>query len=221
MKEIKKIKAVYGIKNKETGMVYIGGSFDVKSRFNAHRQSLKRGAHVNLYLQRDYDIYGKGAFEYFVIERVTGERSLLVEREQHWMDTHKSKYNICPRADGSVVAEETRRKISKTQKRNSKFGIGKGSTYNRRHPNRLTPEIVVKIRNIREVQGLSYKKIGDIFGINHSRIGSIIRNESWKNMEDPIEDIMAAIPATKTIRANKEQQQNITNLFKHVDKRSQ
>lgn len=91
---------IYLIRNTTNGKVYVGSSVRIKSRWNHHRSGLNRGLHGNLHLQASWDKYGADSFEWSVLELCP--RGSIVEREQHWIDTHDahaSGYNQRPIAN--------------------------------------------------------------------------------------------------------------------------
>ena len=60
------IKGIYIIKNLENNRVYVGETLDVVRRWTEHLQKLHDGKHNNKELQKDFNIFGKGAFEFYV-----------------------------------------------------------------------------------------------------------------------------------------------------------
>lgn len=60
------IKGIYIIKNTENNRVYVGETLDIVRRWAEHLQNLHDGKHNNKELQQDFNIYGKGAFEFYV-----------------------------------------------------------------------------------------------------------------------------------------------------------
>ena len=60
------IKGIYIIKNIENNRVYVGETLDVVRRWTEHLQKLQDGKHNNKELQKDFNIYGKGALEFYV-----------------------------------------------------------------------------------------------------------------------------------------------------------
>ena len=60
------IKGIYIIKNLENNRVYVGETLDVVRRWTEHLQKLQDGKHNNKELQKDFNIYGKGALEFYV-----------------------------------------------------------------------------------------------------------------------------------------------------------
>lgn len=114
--------AVYAIRNRVTGCVYIGGTVHYPNRFRSHRCDLRKGRHRNELLQRDWDHYGADAFDFVVLEEVRDE-SLLCEAEQRWMDQFQDRYNLCPLAGtplGVVRRPEVRERMSASALRRPK-----------------------------------------------------------------------------------------------------
>lgn len=118
---------VYAIRSADK--MYIGSSVDISTRFIRHRYHLRKGDHVNQYLQNAWNKYGEEAFEFVVLEECPVDQ--LLDREQHYLDCSSEKYNILSTAGsqigykhtpeaiakisathkGKVVSEETRKKI--------------------------------------------------------------------------------------------------------------
>ena len=116
---------VYEICNLHDGKAtaYVGSSMDIATRWKDHKNRLRRGVHGNEHLQRAFDKYGGGAFEWYVIEEVSDEAKLL-EREQYWLGRYFENpdtcYNIARDAlspmRGRNHTEEAKRKVSEAFK---------------------------------------------------------------------------------------------------------
>lgn len=88
---------IYQIRCAPTGKIYVGSAVNMRARWQQHRSQLRKGTHVNAYLQNAWDRYGEANFEFSVLERTP--RAELLRREQHWIDTTRAAlrshgYNI-------------------------------------------------------------------------------------------------------------------------------
>lgn len=114
------ISGIYAIINKINGKQYIGSSKSVYYRWNqSHRPDLRNNTHGNRHLQSAWKKYGEDNFSFKVIEEC--DQSILLEREEHWIEYHKSwerenGYNFTRIVDGKqVLCEETIKKRTHTQ----------------------------------------------------------------------------------------------------------
>ena len=96
---------IYQIKNTLNGKCYIGSAVNLKKRWGEHLRALRRGGHCNQHLQAAFDKYGEGVFIFKTLERV--EPEMLLEREQHYLDTLKPEYNIAPIAGSPLGVRHT------------------------------------------------------------------------------------------------------------------
>jgi group I intron endonuclease len=119
MESIYKLKGIYRITNKETGMSYIGKTeMNFGDRWDCHKALLRHGKHHNKYLQDDWTNYGENNFEFAIIEIVEND-SLLNELEIKYISEYRSinkSYNMHDGGDasynlGKKLSDETKRKI--------------------------------------------------------------------------------------------------------------
>lgn len=122
---------IYKIVNLVNSKIYVGSSINLKSRKYAHFNTLLKNRHDNNYLQNAYNKYGKENFKWEVIEYIDKLedkkelKKILLDKEQYWINSLKVcnkniGYNLAPVAGnclGIVPSEETRRKMSESQKR--------------------------------------------------------------------------------------------------------
>ncbi|MCX6750441.1 MAG: NUMOD3 domain-containing DNA-binding protein [Candidatus Pacearchaeota archaeon] len=109
---------IYEILNTENGKKYIGSAVNIRKRWNYHLSMLRREIHPNKHLQRAFDKYGEGAFQFIVLERILFSEG-LIPLEQKYLNKLKPEYNIVPTAGnnlGMKFTEEIRNKISKAKK---------------------------------------------------------------------------------------------------------
>jgi group I intron endonuclease len=110
------------ITNTTDGKIYVGKAKDIKSRWRNHRYQLKKGIHTNSHLQSAYDLDGKEAFVYSVLEEC--DESVAEDREAFYIAKLNSVINgynmLMPLSSNhgvKVHSEESRRKMSETQRR--------------------------------------------------------------------------------------------------------
>lgn len=108
---------IYAIVHAESGKTYIGSSGDIRRRWAEHRRALGQGRALCKPFQNAWNKYGEAAFDWGVIEFCDG--SLLLSREQHYIDLHQTTdmahgYNICPVAGsllGTKQSDESKAKM--------------------------------------------------------------------------------------------------------------
>lgn len=100
------------------GKKYIGSTTQsFLKRLGSHIASLKRGKHKNDYLQHAFNKYGEECFSVSILE-VVEDKSKVLEREQHYLDTEKDLFNINPLASGTPnMSPETIVKRAATMRR--------------------------------------------------------------------------------------------------------
>jgi group I intron endonuclease len=167
---------VYAIIHKRSGRVYIGSSgVSIVTRWHQHRSALRRNKHSNERLQNYWNKYGEKSFEFKVIEVVLSHE-LLQDREQFWIDHCDSAnrnvgFNIAPRADKSVLAQETIDKHSKAMK-------GRPGVIG--NP-RLTENDVQEIRLLL-AEGCKPKDIASKFAVSDATITRIASKKIWSHI---------------------------------------
>lgn len=89
--------SIYVLRCGPNGRVYVGSAKDGKKRILGHFKSLIAGNHVNSYLQRAFNKYGREAFTNEIVEVCLLEDRWL--REQHWINALRA----CDRKHGFNV----------------------------------------------------------------------------------------------------------------------
>lgn len=108
---------IYRIYNKIDGKSYVGSSYDVDRRFKEHKAALRKSVHVNKHLQRAWNKYGEGAFEFELIMLVDRDNLLQEETVQINLVSEEMSYNIVKNAEAPMAerkhSEETKCKLSR------------------------------------------------------------------------------------------------------------
>jgi len=99
----RKIGGVYRIVNTINGKFYIGGSNNVRNRWNTHKAKLKSNTHENIHLQNSANKYGIDTLN-FVLEKElpSSDPDLILEEEQKLLDKWygtENCYNVNDRVD--------------------------------------------------------------------------------------------------------------------------
>jgi len=110
---IPKISGIYKIESIINGKIYVGSAVNLKKRKQEHFYHLKLQRHHSILLQRHYNKYGEKDLKFHIIEFC--EKEKLIEREQYYLDTLKTDFNICKIAGsslGTIRTEEQRQNFS-------------------------------------------------------------------------------------------------------------
>ena len=150
--------------------VYVGQSRKIKSRWNYHKNQLRRKKHGNEKLQAQYDVIGECSFE--VLEETS--KDMLYEREEYWIRRYDSVDNglnkVIRNGWNYEYTEEMRRKLSESAKK-------RGRTCGN-----LTSE-KAKVIRYSMMEGMMIKELVHSFGESRKVIGGIVNMKSYKEPE--------------------------------------
>lgn len=182
-----KISGIYIIKNQINGKVYIGQTIDLNRRKYDHDRTLRLGIHHNIYLQREYNKYGKENFVIETLEECPVES--LDEREIYWINFYKSMkntngYNMEGGGnEGKIVSEPTRDK--KRGENNPMYGKKLSSSHvealrvkNRANSKILNDHKVADIKH-RILEGENRHNLAAEYGITRGAIDKIASCVNW------------------------------------------
>ena len=112
---------IYCILNKNNNKKYIGSSKNLYNRLMKHRSLLRNNKHENVLLQNTWNKHSEEFFECFILEYV--EEALLQEREQFYINSFKSEYNLMKDVIRLVRTKNMNDKQSVTRKKLFSEGI--------------------------------------------------------------------------------------------------
>jgi group I intron endonuclease len=107
---------IYCIKCLSNNKIYIGSTTrSFRLRLKRHRSDLIKQKHHSIYLQNSFNKYGKDDFEVTLLEYIT-DKSLVIKREQYYIDLLKPEFNIAPIAGSNLGIKRRPRKEDHTLK---------------------------------------------------------------------------------------------------------
>jgi group I intron endonuclease len=99
--------AVYKATNRANGKIYVGSAMSFHQRFSTYRNCSNNDAEGGR-MYRAIRKHGFDKFQFEILE-IVSDASLLIQREQHWLDTlqpfNENGYNIC-RTAGSCLGKK-------------------------------------------------------------------------------------------------------------------
>jgi group I intron endonuclease len=116
-----KKSGIYCIKNTTNNKCYIGSSTHIYYRLRRHKSDLLRKAHANPILQNAYNKYGADSFVVSIIEEC--DPTIVLVREQYYIDSLLPVYNITKEVINNRPSLESRMKTSNTMRAKAKAGI--------------------------------------------------------------------------------------------------
>lgn len=111
------VSGIYMITNKINGHMYIGGSIDIKRRFNDHKQGKNiKTSPIDKAIRK----YGENNFTYQIITQLPPDWSVIGEHEKYWIKFYNTfnnpnHYNLTEGGGGSCGykhSDENKRKMS-------------------------------------------------------------------------------------------------------------
>ena len=200
--------AIYQIKNTENEKIYVGSAGDTNQRWDIHKRCLRGNYHVNPHLQHAWNKYGEEAFEFSVVYEVDTVDELL-PHEQWCLDVMLPEYNIAKdatapmqgrkhskatkekmrkAATGRFPTDETKEKLSKSatgrkfsdETKRKLSEMRKGKLSGEKNPgSKLTKEQVNQMRVLRDTENITYKELGNLFGVHLETARRAILGKTW------------------------------------------
>jgi len=90
-KERKVARGVFAVRCSATGQVWVDSSPNLKAAENSFWFCLRIGSHINKALQAEFEVHGKEAFQFEILETFDEDVTalalgdLLKEKRRHWL----------------------------------------------------------------------------------------------------------------------------------------
>lgn len=168
---------IYEIRNLVNGKRYIGSAVRFCNRWRVHAQSLLRGDHHSIALQRAWNLYGPSAFQFNKL--LVCAKPDLIMYEQICMDAYQPEYNIVPKAGsqlGYKHSEETRKRMSASRAKDFSPMTGK----------KHSDETKAKISTSRKGKGGGPRSEERLAKISAALKGRIITDEQRKKISQTL-----------------------------------
>jgi group I intron endonuclease len=176
-----KICGIYCIENIKTCKVYVGQSINIHKRITNHISDLSNKVHVNVHLQRAWNLYGQESFVFSIITTCTLED--LDNLECYYIEKFQSMnilygYNLTGGGNrNKITSDETRHRMSvsrigrKTpEETKQKFSAKmKGRNITQEHKDRISASNTGKTRTTAQRQSVSDAQKGIP---KHRKLGS-------------------------------------------------
>lgn len=105
---------IYIVRNTVNDRIYVGQTrTEPKHRWGQHLSDLRHGRHRNNYLQKAWNKYGEGSFEFFVLAATESKEECddLERFYRQWFADIGLCYNLSLGGEGSQHCEESKEKI--------------------------------------------------------------------------------------------------------------
>lgn len=218
-----KIIGVYKISCSINSKIYIGSSINIYKRWFNHRYELNNNKHHTKHLQNAWNKYGKDYFTFEIVEKIE-DISILIGREQYWMDHYKSYdpvygFNSNSKAEGNHTrkwTEKQREKYSKSRKgKPASEALQKALNNSRKIGSKSNLSLIDENKVIQIVNdinsGLTPKEVCKLHNIGISIVRSICQKRNWKHILQnlTIREIGTKSQRQRCSKLNEEQVRNI------------
>ena len=192
---------------------YIGRARNINSRWKTHKTRLRRNVHENPHLQRSWNKYGEGVFNFIVVEHCPFSEGHL--REEYWIREVKDGDNLfnMRTVDGIISFKLPKESIEKMKnslkrrictekekerlrtlnlgKKRSDQAIEKTAKRLKEHylskkelGSKLTREQAIKIKNSPAFSTKDMERIALEYNVSFTTVYDIKKERTWRNLND-------------------------------------
>lgn len=199
---------IYGIINIKNNKIYIGSSKNIYSRWQQHKNTLKRNKHHSQHLQLSWNKYGEENFIFEIIEKCSEENLLI--KEQYYIDLYSSYdgdygYNISEFAGKPSMTDEQR--INNAKITSEKFK-GEGSWCNI-----YKEDQIIKLIEDLKTGKYSYKQLSKKHNITYDNVVAIVYHNTWEYLTKDIEFPTPMKSSRDNVKLNEDEVKEIIQLM--------
>jgi hypothetical protein len=169
---------VYRWINNENGNIYVGSSINLSVRFYKY-YSLRSLAKSNRPVDRALLKYGFSSFSLEILEYCSeGQKELILEREQYYLDNLKPQYNIVETAGSTLGYKHTEESIEKMRNfvlSDEVLARKRLATANATAARRISI-IVVDIETNEKSEYISLAEAGEALGVSRAAASQALLN---------------------------------------------
>nr|DAV95473.1 MAG TPA: GIY-YIG nuclease superfamily protein [Caudoviricetes sp.] len=161
---------IYGLVVKSTGELYVGKTYDIAKRWSHYSSKLKNSDHEYEQIQNAYNNDDLG---WVILEEVSDNEELLVERENWWFKNSEKMGYI-------LINKETESKAKSRVEDTSNMCKAQRGAKNGNA--RLKEEDVIEIKKML-LLGVKRKDIANKFEVSNTLINNIANGNRWASVE--------------------------------------
>lgn len=164
-----KLCGIYAIYCTENNKVYIGQSTSIARRWVQHRRDLKGNYHTNTHLQNAWNLYGKSAFKFVVLDCCAKEE--LTAKEGYFLSLFEKTdtFNLQAVSEHCEMSDELKEKLSR---------IAKGRIFSEKHRKNLSEAHKGKKHTEEWKKGMSERMKGNKNGLGYKKTPKQLINHS-------------------------------------------
>lgn len=183
---------IYKITNLINGDCYIGSTQNFIKRYYTHINHIRSNKKTCTLLIRAVNKYGESNFKFEILEEC--HPSLVLEKEQYYLDTFNPKYNIAKKAGSNFGIK--RSEIVKENKSLIQKNNWEKLEYRNKHLNSLSKNWksgedhrMAKLNNNQVIEikkklkeGMLPKQISECLNLSYYSVKDISRGKTWKHI---------------------------------------
>ena len=134
------ISGIYKIQSKiKPERIYIGSAVNISERWRLHLGRLRKNKHHSKKLQRHYDKYGEIDLQFSIL--LGCQKEDLIKTEQYFLDSYNPYFNCCKVAGSTLgvkYSKDVIKRMSDSKKGRTVWNKGKSNCYSEETRNKIS-----------------------------------------------------------------------------------